>query len=330
MALLSAGYLTLTAGIGSYVLLGAGWPRFFLFSFLICSVPIGAICLLLLWADCIVLDDEYRVIRRPFRRPLSYDDLEGFRVHNAGGMVSLTSAKGGPILLYSFNPGDEARLEREMRQRWPNAAMRRSGSSSIWLLLGLAGLPIALGGAYSWRLSERYDGLREPCKAVSWNMESNGPRDQQIGPFAIGIPTAFTLRPGGTMAYGSDTADIVYSLETAASDPFAEAVLRYGLGVEGSAEMIRWGACATGGVLPLAAKASLFGVESTQRLSFDGGIAVLRQSVDDGSALLAFSGPHETDLVVAVNFERSIDIQLLERIVSLVGLGPQRLARRTD
>jgi hypothetical protein len=137
MALLSAGYLTLTAGIGSYVLLGAGWPRFFLFSFLICSVPIGAICLLLLWADRIVLDDEYRVIRRPFRWPLSYDDLEGFRVHNAGGMVSLTSAKGGPILLYSFDPGDEARFEREMRQRWPNGRYEALGRLQHMAAFGL-------------------------------------------------------------------------------------------------------------------------------------------------------------------------------------------------
>lgn len=330
MALLSAAYLALTAAVGSYVLLGAGWPRFFLFSFLLCALPLSGVALLLRWADRIVLDDASRLIRRPFRKSLSYDAVEGFRIHSAAGMASLTTAKGGPTLLYSFNPGDKARLEREMRQRWPEAVLTSSGSSSTWLLLALAALPIALGVIYSWRMSERYDALREPCAAANWRMESSGPRDQEIGPFVVGIPTGFTLQPGGTMAYASETADIVYSLETAASDPFVQAVLRHGLGVKGSAEMIRWGACATSGVLPLTAKSTLFGVESTQRLLFDGGIAILRQSTDGGSALLAFSGTNETDLLITVNFERSIDTELLERIVSLIGIGPQRLARRTD
>lgn len=330
MALLGAGYLTLTAGVGSYVLLGAGWPRFFLFSFALCAIPIAAICLLLLWADRIVLDDESRLIRRPFRRPLSYDAVEGFRVHNAGGMASLTTAKGGPILVYSFNPGDKTRLEREMRQRWPQAVLRSSGSSRTWLVVGLVVLPTALGATYSWSISARHDGLRAPCTVVDWAMESSGPRDQQIGPFAVGIPSDFTLQPGGRMAYRSATADIVYSVEAAGAGSFVQAVLRHGLGVAGSAQMIRWGACATSGVLPLTAKATLFGVESTERLLFDDGIAVTRQANDGGSALLAFSGPDETDLVVTVNFERSIDSELLEQIVSLVGVGPQRLARRTD
>jgi hypothetical protein len=161
-------------------------------------------------------------------------------------------------------------------------------------------------------------------------MESRGPRNQQIGAFAVGVPEGFTLKPGGPMTYGSDAASIMYSLEPAAADASMRAVLRYGLGVQGSAEMIRWGACATSGVLPLTAKASLFGVDSTQRLLFDGGIAVLRQSQDGGSALLAFAGPQESDLMVTVSFERAIDNELLEGIVSLVGIGPQRLARRTD
>lgn len=329
MALLSAGYLALTAGVGSFVLLGAGWPRFFLFSFLLCAIPICAICLLLLRIDRVVLDDESRVIRRPFRRPLPYDALEGFRVHNAGGMASLTTAKGGPILLYAFNPADEVRLESEMRQRWPDAALRKSRSSSTWLLFGLVALPVFLGEAYSWRLAARHDDLREPCAAASWNMGSSGPRDQQIGPFAVGVPADFTLQPGGTMTFGSDAADIVYSLEAASTDPFVQTVLRYGLGIGGSAQMIRWGACATSGILPLTAKATLFGADSTQRLAFGGGIAVLRQSEDGGNVLLAFSGPDEADLLVTVDFEQNIDTELLERIVSLVGIGPQRLARRT-
>ena len=252
-ALRSAGYLALTAGVGSYVLLGEDWPRFFLFSFLICAIPIGGLCLLLLWLDRIVLDDASRVVRRPLRRPIPYDAVGGFYVHNAGGMASLTTAKGGPILLYSYDPAGRARLEQEMRSRWPEAVLRHSSSSSAWLLLGLVGLPLALGEAYSWRLSERFGGLREPCTSVSWSVESSGPRDQQIGPFTVGVPAGFTLRPGGMMVFGSETAEIVYSIEPAMSDAFVRAILRYGLGVDGSAEMIRWGACATGGVLPLTA-----------------------------------------------------------------------------
>ncbi len=329
-ALRSAGYLALTAAIGSYVLLGEGWPRFFLFSFLICAIPIGGLCLLLLWLDRMVLDDASRVVRRPLRRPLPYDAVGGFHVHNAGGLASLTTAKGGPILLYSFEPAQEARLEQEMRHRWPGAVLRRSNRSSAWLVLGLVGLPLALGGAYSWMLSERFPGLREPCAAIDWSMESRGPRDRRIGPFTIGVPEGFTLRPGGTMVFGSDTVDIVYSIEPTSPDAFVRAILRYGLGVEGSAGMIRWGACATGGVLPLTAKASLFGVESTERLLFDGGVAVLRQSEERGNALMAFAGTEETDLIVTVDFEGTIDNRLLEQVISLVGIGPQKLARRTD
>lgn len=131
------------------------------------------------------------------------------------------------------------------------------------------------------------------------------------------------------MVYGLDAVDIVYSIEPSTSDAAVQAILRHGLGVDGSAGMIRWGACATSGVLPLTAKASLFGAELTERRLFDGGVAVLTQSEGRGSALLAFNGPGETDLIVTVNFERAIDNELLERIVSLVGFGPQRLARRT-
>jgi hypothetical protein len=245
-------------------------------------------------------------------------------------MTSLTTSKRGPILIYSFDPTGEAPLEQEMRQHWPDAVVGHSGSSSGWWLVGLATLPLVLGAAYSWRLEERFTGLREPCAPSGWTMESSGPRDIEIGPFTVGVPAGFTLRPGGTMVYGSETADIVYSIEPPTSDALAQAVLRYGLGAQGSAGMIRWGACATNGVLPLTAKAGLFGVESTERLLFEGGIAVLRQSELGGTALLAFSGPRETDLVVTVNFEQTIDNQLLERIISLVGFGPQRLARRTD
>ncbi|MDA1234992.1 MAG: hypothetical protein O3A53_09335, partial [Acidobacteria bacterium] len=329
-ALRSAGYLALTAGVGSYALLGQGWPRFFLFSFLICAIPIGGLCLLLQWLDRIVLDDASCVVRRPLRRPILYDAVGGFHIHSAGGMASLTTAKGGPILLYSYDPAGSARLEQEMRLRWPDAVLRHSSSSSLWLLLGLIGLPLALGGAFSWMLSERFSGLREPCTSVGWSIESSGPRDQQIGPFTIGVPAGFTLRPGGMMVFGSETAEILYSIEPAMSDVFVRAILRYGLGVEGSADMIRWGACATGGVLPLTAKATLFGVESTQRLLFEGGVAILRQTKDGGNAHLAFVGPAETDLIVTVDFARTIDNELLERIISLVGIGPQRLARRTD
>ena len=331
LALRAAGYLALSAAVGSYVLLGQGWPRFFLFSFLICAVPVGGLCLLSLWFDRLVFDDSSRVVRRPLRRPIPYDAIDGFRVHNAGGMSSLTAAKGGPILLHSYNPAWDGRLEQEMRSRWPDAVLRRSSSSSSpWLLLGLVGLPLALGEAYSWRLSERFPGLREPCTAIGWRMESSGPRDKQVGPFTVGVPQGFTLRPGGRMAFGSQAAEIVFSLEPATSDAFVRAVLRYGLGVDGPAEMIRWGACATSGVLPFTAKASLFGFESTQRLLFDGGIAILRRTKEGGNAHLAFSGPAETDLLVTVDFYRAIDNELLERIISLVGIGPQRLARRTD
>lgn len=330
LALRGAGYLALTAAGGSYVLLGAGWPRFFLFSFLICALPIGGLCLLLLLFDRIVLDDASRLVRRPFRRPIPYDSVGEFLVHNAGGMTSLTTAKGGPVLLYSFDPADQARLEQEMHRRWPDAVLRHSSSSSVWLLLGLAALPLVLGEAYSWRLSERFSGLREPCARIDWSMESSGPRDWQVGPFTVGIPEGFALRPGGEMAFRSDTVDLVYSAERVASDALVRTILRYGLGVQGSAGMIRWGACATRGVLPLTAKTGLFGVESTERLLFDGGIAVLRQSENGGNALLAFAGPQETDLIVTVDFERKIDNELLERIISLVGIGPQRLARRTD
>jgi len=329
-ALRSAGYLALTTGVGSYVLLGAGWPRVFLFSFLICAIPICGLCLLLPRLDRIVLDDAARVVRRPLRRSIPYDAVGGFYVHNAGGMASLTTANGGSILLYSYDPAGEARLEQEMRSRWPEAVLRQSSSSSPWLLLGLVGLPLALGGAYTWRLSERFSGLREPCTPVSWSIESSGPRDQQIGPFTVGVPVGFTLRPGGMMVFGSQTAEIVYSLEPATLDAFVGGILRYGLGVEGSAEMIRWGACATGGVLPLTAKATLFGVESTQRLLFNGGVAILRQTKDGGNAHLAFVGPGDTDLFVTIDFARTIDNELLERILSLVGIGPQRLAGRTD
>lgn len=329
-ALRSAGYLALTAAVGSYVLLGDGWPRFFLFSFLICAVPIGLLSLLLLWGDRIVFDDATRVIRRPFRRPLPYDAVSGFLVHSAGGLASLTTAKRGPILIYSFDPAGEARLQQEMSIRWPGAALKHTGGSGFWLVLALAGLPLLLGGAYSWMLSERFAGLREPCSDVGWKMESRGPRDQQLGPFSVGVPEGFTLRPGGTMVYGSDAVDIIYSIEPTTSDALVQAILQYGLGVEGSAGMIRWGACATSGILPLTAKASLFGVESTERLVFDGGVAVLRQSEERGNALLAIAGPAEDDLIVTVNFAGAIDNELLERIISLVGIGPQRLARRTD
>jgi hypothetical protein len=161
-------------------------------------------------------------------------------------------------------------------------------------------------------------------------MESRGPRDRQIGPFAVGVPEGFTLRPGGTTAFGSDAAELVYSTEAVTSDPWAQAALRYGLGVQGSAGIIRWGACATSGVLPLTAKAALLGSGSAQRLLFDGGIAIVRRSGDGSSALLAFSGPEETDLIVTVNSTDEIDNQLLEEIVALAGLGPRRIARRTD
>src|SRR5690606_16510983 len=137
-------------------------------------------------------------------------------------------------------------------------------------------------------------------------------------------------KPGGTMVYASGTTDIIYSIEPPTSDPLAQTVLRYGLGVRGSSGMIRWGACATRGVLPLTAKASLFGADSTERLVFLGGIAVLRHSELGGNALIALTGPQETDLMVTVNFEGEIDNELLERIVGLVGFGHQRLARRID
>jgi hypothetical protein len=330
LALRAAGYLAVTAAVGSYVLLGQSWPRFFLFSFLLCAAPIGVLCLLLLWVDRIVLDDTARVVRRPLRRPLPYDSVGGFRVHNAGGMASLTTARGWPILLYSFDTASEVRLEQEMPSRWPGAVLRHSSSSSVWLLLGLVALPLVLGTAYSWRLEQRIAGLREPCTTVGWRMESSGPRDRQVGPFAVGVPAGFAARPGGAVAYRSDSAEIAYSAEAATSDALVRAMLRHGLGVEGSAGMIRWGACATSGVLPLTAKASLFGAESTERLLFAGGIAVLRQSRAGGNALLAFAGPQETDLIVHVDFERAIDTELLERIISLVGIGHQQLARRTD
>ena len=310
--------------------MGEGWPRFFLFSFLLCAVPIGALCLLLLWGDRIAFDDAARVVRRPLRRSIPYDAISGFLVHSAGGLASLTTARRGPILIYSFHPAGKARLEQEMSSRWPNAALRHSSSSGVWLASALVGLPLVLGGAYSRMLSERFADLREPCTEVGWNMETRGPRDQQIGPFSIGVPEGFTLRPGGTMVYGSDEVTIIYSIEPATSDALVQSVLRYGLGVEGSAGMIRWGACATSGILPLTAKASLFGVESIERLLFDGGVANLRQSEERGNALLAISGPAEADLLVTVDFANAIDNELLERIISLVGIGPQRLARRTD
>lgn len=329
-ALKSVSYLALTAAVGSFVLLGDGWLRFFLFSFLICAVPIGALCLLLLWGDRVIFDDAAHLIRRPLRPSIPYDAIDGFRVHSAGGLSSLTTAKRGPILIYSFDPAASARLEQEMSHRWPDAVLKQSSSSGIWLVLALAGLPLLLGGAYSWMLSERFAGLREPCADADWNMESSGPRDQQLGPFVIGVPEGFALRPGGKMVYGSDTADIIYSIEPTTPDAVVQAILRYGLGVRGSAEMIRWGACATSGILPLTAKASLFGVESTERLLFGGGVAVLRQSEERGNALLAISGQEEIDLIVTVDFAGAIDNKLLERIISLVGIGPQRLARRTD
>lgn len=323
---------------------GDAWLRIFLISLIFVAPLLLVLGLVLHRFDRVEFDDAARLIRQPLRYPVSYDSVTGICVGEVSSLLSLLMGRREPRLFVSVASNDIERLRRTISTRWNDEMLAHSQVRMRWWILAVVGLHLVIGEARVQRLERTHASVKQPCAAVNWKMDSVGRRSHRFGSFLFTAPPGFTERPGERGLHGpmfhSNGATVFYAEGPMGSPtPFDalparlfRAALRHGLGLDNGADVLRFTTCATNGLARLAIRSRQFGGDDVKRLAFDGGVAVVRKSLDtesegtEGYTWLAdvFLGHDSEDLRVGVRANQLIDNELLEEIVSRVEYAPQQ------
>jgi hypothetical protein len=228
------------------------------------------------------------------------------------------------------------------------AARRPSGRGRPkrlrWWLLATPVLIFASGELYFARLAQKFPGVRAPCAFVDWKMASAGYRSERIASFVYALPDGFARRTGEhghhglIFRSGEDLLFYTYSLpdwgfmSVPAVAHATELFLFYGFGIRNKADRVRFVACATRSVVPLAVRSRLLGASGARRLEFDGGVAIVWETerhpwraelYPDWLAEVYFDAEDRSDLYIGIGSTERIDNQLLKEIVSRVEYRPE-------